>query len=189
MNDTFQDLINGAAGHGMPLDLVMKIGASDLIYLVPALLIGLWFLPAADRSFNQRLAGATFLGAMLSLGVAFGLGQVYHEARPFISDSSTKLLVHHSADNSFPSDHAALAFGVSGALLMRRRALGIVVLVGAVFIGLARIYVGVHWPLDILTSAVIGLATGALISLLVPVLAAPQRWLARLLPPLLITSP
>jgi undecaprenyl-diphosphatase len=189
VNDTFQDLINGAAGHSAVLDIVMKAAANDYIYLLPVLLVLLWFLPAEDRSFNQRLAGATFFAAVASLVLAFGLGHLYQEARPFISDSSTRLLVSHSADNSFPSDHAALAFGASGVLVWRRHSLGLVLLLGAFLVGFARIYVGVHWPSDIVASAAIGLALGGLFSLLLPLLAGPQKWLASLLPPFLVTGP
>jgi undecaprenyl-diphosphatase len=189
VNDTFQDLVNGAAGHHVFLDAMMKVAASDFIYLIPAVLLLLWFLPVRNRALNQRLAGATFLAAVGSLAIAFGVGHLFSEARPFVSDSSTRLLINHSADNAFPSDHAALAFGASGVLLWRRYALGLVMVLGALLVGFARIYVGVHWPSDILASAVIGLSAGGLLSLVVPALELPQRILARVLPGFLISSP
>jgi undecaprenyl-diphosphatase len=189
VNDTFQDLVNGTAGHGVILDAMMKIAASDLVYLIPAVLMLLWFLPARNRALNQRLAGATFLAAVGSLVVAFVVGHLFSEARPFVSDSSTRLLINHSADNAFPSDHAALAFGASGVLLWRRYALGFVMVMGALVVGFARIYIGVHWPSDILASAAIGIAVGGLLSLALPALELPQRLLARVLPPFLISSP
>lgn len=138
---------------------------------------------------NQRLAGATFFAALGSLAIAFGVGHVFSEARPFVSDSSTRLLISHSADNAFPSDHAALAFGASGVLLWRRYALGVVMVLAALLVGLARIYVGVHWPSDILASAVIGLAVSGVLSLAVPALELPQRLLARIFPAFLVSSP
>jgi undecaprenyl-diphosphatase len=146
-------------------------------------------MPGINRSMNQRLAVATFLAAVFSLGLASGLGHLYHEARPFVSDSSTRLLIHHSTDNSFPSEHAVFVFSVGGVVVWWRRTLGMLILSTALVVGIARIYVGVHWPLDILSSAIVGLATGAGLSRLVPVLTTPQRMLARYLPSFLLANP
>jgi undecaprenyl-diphosphatase len=59
--------------------------------------------------------------------------------------------VSHAAGQSFPSDHATAAFGVAlatWAFLDRRW--GGVLFAAAVLIGFARVYVGVHYPVDIL---------------------------------------
>jgi len=78
------------------------------------------------------------------------------EARPFAHDSDTVLLVKHGLDNSFPSDHAtvAAAAAVVAALAWRRWAA--VFLLGAVLVGLARVYAGVHYPGDVAGGWLIG---------------------------------
>ncbi len=190
MNDTIQDWINGLAGHVSILDISMEFLARDTIFLVPLLLVALWFWPAgSDRALNQRLAATAFFSVFLALGFAAILGNIHHEARPFVSDLSTKLLIHHKADNAFPSDHAAVAFAVSGAILGWRRLIGLVCLGLASLIALARIYVGVHWPSDVTAAAAAGLLAGITLAQLLPLLEAPQRWFGRILPAFLISTP
>lgn len=74
MNDTVQDWINGLAGQVGFLDGIMRVTARDLVYFLPVLLLLLWFLPANDRSLNQRLAVATFIAVLFSLGLALESG-------------------------------------------------------------------------------------------------------------------
>jgi undecaprenyl-diphosphatase len=191
LNDRIQDFINGSAGHVWLLDKIMKLSAQDLVFLVAPLLLLLWFWPAieVDRAANQRIAAITALSVIVALAAASAVGHLVFESRPFIADLSTRLLIRHSADNSFPSDHTTLAFAAAGAMLYWKRTLGLVVLASAVLVGIARIYVGVHWPSDILGAAVIGLVSGLLLAQVAPLLVAPQRRLAALLPSVLVARP
>jgi undecaprenyl-diphosphatase len=169
----------------------MKLAARDVIYLAPLLLLALWFWPGTDsqRSLNQRVAAVTFFGVVVAVAVAAVIGRLYFEPRPFVSDSSTKLLINHSPDNSFPSDHASVAFAIAGAILVWRHRLGAGLLLIAMILSFARVYVGVHWPTDIMAAALIGLGVGTATALAVPLLATPQCRLSRFLPHQLITPP
>ncbi|HEX5370626.1 MAG TPA: phosphatase PAP2 family protein [Dehalococcoidia bacterium] len=191
MDDSIQDAINGLAGHVGFIDLAMKTSARDIIYLTPLLLLALWFwpVPNSDRALNQRVAAAAFLGVLLGLGFAMLLGSLHNEARPFISDTTTKLLIPHAPDNSFPSDHATAAFALAGAIVWWRKSLGFVLLGVALLIGFSRVYVGVHWPQDVAAAAAAGIVAGAVVALCVPLLAIPQRWFSRMLPPFLLAAP
>lgn len=59
---------------------------------------------------------------------------------------------------SFPSGHTATAFWLAGniAFSFRNRNISIIALIVAALIGFSRIAVGVHWPLDVTTGAIIG---------------------------------
>ncbi len=68
--------------------------------------------------------------------------------------------------NSFPSGHAATAFALAAAVLCsldpkNRLRWGLPLVLGAMLIGLSRIAVGAHWPLDVLSGAAIGWLCGA----------------------------
>jgi undecaprenyl-diphosphatase len=103
------------------------------------------------------------VAAVLSAGFALLIGKVISEvvgrARPFVAHhGEVHLFSHHSADPSFPSDHATAAFAIAVAILLRKRALGIVALVTAAVLSVGRVAIGVHYPSDVLAGAALGSA-------------------------------
>jgi undecaprenyl-diphosphatase len=191
MNDRIQDLINGLAGHSGLLDSLMRFSATDLVFLLAIIPPVLWFWPAspARRAQNQRIAATAVFSVAIALGIAWLAGHLYSEARPFVSDSDTTLLISHSADNSFPSDHATFAAAIAGVLLIGRPPLGAIALIAVIAVAVARVYVGVHWPGDVVVALVIGFGTGWLLMKAERLLVAPQRAFSRILPPLLVSPP
>lgn len=191
MNDRIQDLINGMAGHAGAADWLMKVAARDFIYLAVVLLIGLWFWPGdpARRALNQRVAVVAVLAVALALGVGDIVHHLVSEARPFVSDPSTRQLIPHAPDSGLPSDHALAGFALGGAVIWWRRLTGIITLAVGALIGFARVYVGVHWPLDIVVGAVIGLLAGGAAAWTAPWWIGPQRLLSRYIPPLMLACP
>jgi len=103
------------------------------------------------------------------------LGHLWYHPRPFVDHpAETVLLVRHGADNAFPSDHATVAFAIAFAVLVFHRRLGLVFLAAAALIGLDRIFVGVHYPVDVGASLLVGAGS----ALVVVTLGRP--WLSRL---------
>jgi undecaprenyl-diphosphatase len=89
--------------------------------------------------------------------LAFALKTVVDVDRPPLHHGSPNPLVHVPADHSFPSGHAATSFAAALILASSapRRAWLFYVLAAA--IGFSRIYVGVHYPSDVLGGALLGL--------------------------------
>ena len=79
-------------------------------------------------------------------------------ARPYETMSDVHLLVSRTTDFSFPSDHATVAGAVAAGLFLANRRWGIVAIVAALLMAVTRVYVGAHYPADV----VAGLALGAL---------------------------
>lgn len=151
-----------------------------------------------------RAAFVWSIGACL-LAVAFNIGieRLIFEPRPFITHP-VHLLIAHPADDSFPSDHTAVSFAVVGMLLLtlpslltaawKQRSIlwrsqgwclllplvlmGLSVLM-ACSIGIARVFVGVHYPLDILGGAGSGLAAAGIMTTLGRLLRVPTDALLR----------
>lgn len=85
----------------------------------------------------------------------------YHSPRPF-QELNLSALIGESG-YSFPSGHAALFFAIAMTIFYLNRRIGMWCFVFAAINGLARIFVGVHWPLDIIGGAVVGVLSAMLI--------------------------
>lgn len=174
----FHSLNGLLRGNDSGQDAAVAFNASALFALV-AVAAATWFFARPGGSLRSKLAAASAgISAVVALLVNAVLGHLWYHARPFADHpKQTVLLVHHGADNSFPSDHASVAFAVAFAVLVFHRRLGIVLLAVAVGVGLDRIFVGVHYPIDVLTSVLVGLGA----ALVVTIPGRPYvEWLVRL---------
>jgi undecaprenyl-diphosphatase len=118
-----------------------------------------------------RLAAAMLLLAPAKLVVELDvLKQLVERQRPGRTEAGAVLRDVPSAGLSYPSGHAIVAFGLAVLLApyLGRRG-QVVVFLLAVGVGLARIYLGAHNPLDVVGGAGAGLVLGALLTLLVGV--------------------
>lgn len=146
-------------------DAAVAFNASALFALV-AIAAATWFFARPGGSPRSKLAAASAcISAVVALLVNAVLGHLWYHARPFADHpKQTLLLVHHGADNSFPSDHASVAFAVAFAVLVFHRRLGILLVAVAIGVGLDRIFLGVHYPIDVLTSVFVGLGAALLVT-------------------------
>lgn len=169
--DLFKD-INDLSGSSA-LDAVMKFSAKYVIFIVVAALVVLWLLRLWHRLYFPVVA--TVVALVLTFILSLIAAAAYKESRPFTAHPSAHVLIHHAADQSFPSDHATAAFGIALAVgVFLSRAWGAVLFVLALLIGFARVYVGIHYPSDIgggFLCALVGVGVVALIAWRV----APQR--------------
>ncbi len=135
------------------------IGNSGLVWLVIALLATvLWRRPSI---FLLVLAGNLVAG-WLSFGLRQGIGR----DRPPHRFPEPPPLVQTPVSDSFPSGHSAVAFACA-ALLAWLTPLPNVPLFGlAALIAFSRVYNGVHYPLDVLAGALLGLAVATALRLL-----------------------
>ena len=127
---------------------VARVLASWSIYLAPALFIVAWV--RRDRALRFVLLDAT-LTAVIGLGIAQVITAVLYHPRPFEIGLGRQLL-DHAAEASFPSDHATLMFCLAIPLLLgtQTRRLGAVVLALGFGVAWSRVYLGVHFPLDMI---------------------------------------
>ncbi|MFZ0215177.1 MAG: phosphatase PAP2 family protein, partial [Candidatus Dormiibacterota bacterium] len=72
------------------------------------------------------------------------------------------VLVSQVKDASFPSDHAAAGFAIAGIVFLRHRRLGLPLLLFGLVMDYARVFVGVHYPGDVLAGTAIGLVSAAI---------------------------
>jgi undecaprenyl-diphosphatase len=138
----------------------------------------LWLLSRPGGSRRWKLASACALAsAALALLINQLIGKVWHRQRPFATHPSAHVWGSRSHDPSFPSDHASAVFGIAFAILLFDRIAGSIFLAAAVVIGAGRVFIGAHYPADVLAGCLVGLGS----ALLVVRLARPLiEWLVRL---------
>lgn len=129
---------------------------------------GLWLLARPAGPLRWKLATATAaLSAVVGLIANKVLGEIWYHDRPFATHpAKTVLLIHHAKDNGFPSEHATVAFSVAFAVLLFSRPVGAFLVVLATAIALDRIFVGVHYPSDILASCLVGIGSALFVGVL-----------------------
>lgn len=157
------DEVVSLALHGLatpPLDLLMRaftvIGSAPVVLAV-VLAVAWWCLRQRDR----RAAGAFLAVALAQEALNLVLKFAFHRPRP----SLWAMVALHGY--SFPSGHAMAAvaiYGMAAVVIARlrpglRRPAGLLAALLAVLIGASRVYLGAHWPTDVLA----GFAAGAFV--------------------------
>ena len=141
-------------------------------WLCAAILVAALWRQRADRAYLFVVAAMAGATSLVSHAIALSLDM----PRPFVLGLAPAY-IDHAGRGGFPSAHAAVMFMVALAFLLRPglRRLGVPLLALAAATGWARIYVGVHFPLDIVGGLLLaGVVAGAL---------AVAQWLVHLAVP------
>lgn len=132
--------------------------AKDLISIVPVLAVILWLWGPRNQVIAQRqLVIKVAMALAVSVLMSFALGHLFPHDRPFVAHAGYTFL-HHAPDDSFPSDHGTVIFTFALAFLFWHRLWsGALLMVVAAAIAWSRVYLGVHWPLDMVGGFLVGL--------------------------------
>lgn len=161
LNRTWFLHLNGGAGASAGLRYAALGMGEGLIYLIPALLLSLWLWGDVT---SRRLALQACAVTFLALGLAQLIGLWWPHPRPAALGLGHTWLAH-PADSSFPSDHLIVFAGVGLSLLLGgRRRLGAAVLGAGVAVAWARIFLGLHFPLDMVGGAGVAALAYALLA-------------------------
>jgi len=172
--------INGLAGHFAPLDWLLKGIANDYFVIIASCLVLLalwsWGKDAGQRDKNQK----GVICASISLGLAQGFVSICNtfcfRTRPF-EVLPANLLFYQPTDSSFPSNSVAVVFGLAFAVFLANRKVGGWLLALAALHAFSRVYVGIHYPFDVLAGAAAGMMIAFLVTVAVRLLDKPIGWL------------
>jgi len=152
-----------ASIHFPALDRVMVaatlVGTAGGIWILLGFVVAAW-KPAARAGVWQTLLALGLTGLIVDDVLKPSLAR----PRPWVSIADVRVIAERPVTYSLPSGHAATAFAGAYGLtrLVRRRRRGWIWGL-AVLIAVSRVYVGVHYPSDVLAGAVVGLACGAFV--------------------------
>src|SRR2546427_2509573 len=162
MDYSLYKTINGLSG-GSFADGLFKFLANDLPAVL-VVLVALIFLIPWTRRRQERRSGAVLGTAVAGLALLINqpIAHAVDRMRPYLAHPAhAHLLISRSHDPSFPSDHATSAFALAFGVWLYDRALGTVLLVIAAVLAFSRVYVGTHYPGDVVAGALIGMAIAA----------------------------
>jgi len=152
--------INNLAGQWAYLDTLGIFFARYSGYAL--ILILLLFSVRNYRKYWPMVVGA-FSAAIVSRFIITEIIRFFWpRLRPFVENQANLIISQSSAEPSFPSGHASFYFTISAVVYFYNKKLGIIFFAVSVFMGLARIFVGVHWPSDILFGVLVGILSGCL---------------------------
>ncbi len=152
-------LMNGLAGRDVATDAIFIFGANKLIVLMAALVIAYVAVSWKTDHFEGRFENMFHvgLGAALALATEVTLGFLWFRPRPFVTlPDVVKLIEKSPLEKSFPSGHASVAFALAFGVWLHNKKWGWLMLALAACVGLSRIFVGVHYPSDVLGGIVVG---------------------------------
>ena len=132
--------------------------AKDLISIVPALAAILWLGgPRSQVKAQRQLVITVAMALGVSVLLSYILGHAFPHDRPFV-DHVGYTFLHHAPDDSFPSDHGTVIFTFALAFLFWHRLWsGALLMAIAAAIAWSRVYLGVHWPLDMVGGLLAGM--------------------------------
>lgn len=126
------------------------IFVAEYLYLLSFLIAGVYML-RQPGAVQIRISTVGLCAAVLSLFMAYVASRLYYDPRPFV-EGHFKPLIPHDAENGFPSDHTLLVACIASVLTLFTKRISILLWLIALLVGVARVYVGVHHPLDIAAS-------------------------------------
>ena len=129
--------------------------ANDLLYCI--ILLFAWFWLRGNYDTKKQILKA-FIFTSIAILISQCISHVYYHPRPFVMEVG-RTLIYHAPNGSFPSDHMLIFSSIAFSYLFSaQRKLGISLLVMAWLVAWSRVYLGVHFPLDMLGAFLLAFA-------------------------------
>jgi len=150
--------INGFAGHWLTLDFIGIFFAKYFEYVL--LFCLLLFLLKDFKKYWRMVAQALVVAVFVRFVMVEIIRRAYFRPRPFVFNDVHLLIPYSANEPSFPSSHASFYFALSTIIYSYNKKVGILFYIGSALICLGRVFVGIHWPSDIFTGAILGIIMG-----------------------------
>ncbi|MEW2633842.1 phosphatase PAP2 family protein [Streptomyces sp. NPDC048389] len=188
--------INGLAKEAPPwLDRVMGfVGEYGIMLAMVLVVLWCWWSVRRRGTAEDSVSAVaglvwTPLAAGIALLINIPIRGFVERPRPFLDHQRIEVLVEGKTDYSFVSDHATMAMAIAAGLFVAHRRFGLAAFGLAVAEGFCRVYMGVHYPTDVIGGFALGTAVALLLAplalaLLTPLVSAvaasrPFGWVVR----------
>ena len=152
--------INSFAGKWVWLDALGVFLAQYFGYIL-ALSLFLFLLENRQKYLLMLVYG--FSAAIFArFGITAFIRWLLPKSRPYV-ENNVNLLLEHIDQCAFPSGHAAFFFALSVVIYFYNKKIGYLFFIASFLVCLARVFCGIHWPLDIFAGALVGIFSGWLI--------------------------
>ena len=129
--------------------------ANDLLYCM--ILLFAWFWLRGNYDTKKQILKA-FIFTSIAILISQCISHVYYHPRTFVMEVG-RTLIYHAPNGSFPSDHMLIFSSIAFSYLFSaQRKLGIFLLIMAWLVAWSRVYLGVHFPLDMLGAFLLAFA-------------------------------
>ncbi|KPD08748.1 bacitracin ABC transporter permease [Aneurinibacillus migulanus] len=172
--DAFR-LINDLGKQYPYLNPVIVFLAEYMLYFLCLSIVVYWFTRTNKNRMMVIQAVIAFILAEILGKIA---GQFHSHYQPFAVLPHVNQLIEHDIDNSFPSDHTILFFSVCISFWLVRKKGEWLWLMLPFCVAISRIWVGVHYPIDVITGALLGVISALFVYWLVPKLSSIKQLLA-----------
>lgn len=161
MNEVLFLKINSWVGVSSWLDQFMVFSAEPLGYLLISVVFIMYF---KERNKNRELFFVSLISAFTGRFILVEIIRFfYNNPRPFVALENINILLNHETTSSFPSGHATFYFALAMGVYLYNKKAGYAYFALAGLISFARVFTSVHWPLDVLAGAVLGIVTTFLV--------------------------
>ncbi|MEV8022571.1 phosphatase PAP2 family protein [Streptomyces sp. NPDC086554] len=145
------------------------VGEYGLLLALVLLVVWCWW---GQRKRGALEEAAASVAAVVWVPLAAGIAVLVNvpirgfveRRRPFMDHDGLEVLVDGKTDFSFVSDHATLAMALGAALFVANRKFGLAGIAIALLEGFCRVFMGVHYPTDVVGGFALGTAVALLLS-------------------------
>ena len=162
--------VNGLAGKWIWLDTLGIFFAEYFEYILIFCLF--LFLAKNFKKYWQMIEQAILAGIISRLVFTEIIRWLAPKPRPFVENQISQL-INHASTPAFPSGHAAFYFAIAAVVFLYYKKVyppskfwwgaGFLFFLASFLICFGRVFCGIHWPLDILAGAIVGIFSGWLI--------------------------